>query len=90
MVKLVIHDPRLASDFYRLVREAHDASEAVDQYDLHSESEESMKVWAELLVEQARASIDLVEFIEKNGDELAYQLGQAAAVTHFRKIGLGA
>jgi len=57
-------------EFWQLVREAHDAIEAVDHYDLRSDDPESVKAFRELARVQARDAHALIHFITKHEGEL--------------------
>lgn len=52
--------------FFELLREAQEAANAVDSFDLYSEKEESRKEWNKLLEEQKTTVENLVKYIRAN------------------------
>lgn len=69
-------DDRL-QEYYRLLRNAFSASEAVDNFDLRSENFESRRQWRSLVIESSRAQMELVVFIKDHQAEISFQLGSA-------------
>jgi hypothetical protein len=51
------------SEYYKLLREAHSAAEAVDFFDLHSKDPESMNLFRELQMTQHSANVRLAGYI---------------------------
>lgn len=69
-------DDRL-HEYYRLLRNAFNASEAVDNFDLRSENFESRRQWQALVIESSRAQMEFVVYIKDNQAEISFQLGSA-------------
>lgn len=65
--------------YYQLLRDAFEASEAVDKFDLHSEDPTSVKEWNILVANQGRAQGLLVQYAKDNFLPLSFQLGVSMA-----------
>ena len=73
--------PNLLPTYYALLREAFTTSEAVDNFDLHSEDHESVKRWKELVMASGYAQGLLVQYASDHHFNLSLQLGMSVAET---------
>ena len=58
-------------EFWRLVREAYHAGEAVDAFDLRSEDATSVSTFGKLVYHQAIAVGALISYVRKGGFDVA-------------------
>ena len=76
-------DTHIVGTFFELVSEAHDASDAVDLFDLHPADPESVAAFETLQREQEEAALALVDHVASHGQRLrasimALRLGDGA------------
>ena len=57
-------------EFDMMLREAVEASNAVDNYDLRSENPANVQKWNALLSTQQQAMLSVVKFVEENAEAL--------------------
>jgi hypothetical protein len=60
----------VAPGYYERLREAFDAMDAVDMFDLYSENPDSVAKWEELLRDSATAQLKLIVYVSMHRDEL--------------------
>jgi hypothetical protein len=56
--------------YYYLLREAQEASQAVEDFDLHDDNPEELIEWNELLKVQNEANVTLTHYVKDNADAL--------------------
>ena len=65
----------IVAGYYFLLRQAFEASEAADRYDLRSDLPESVAVWEELKARDLAAQQELVAYLNMHGTTIATALG---------------
>lgn len=73
----------MLSEYLQLVLEADQANEEADNFDLRSESAESVHRFLELEEEAMKANEQLVRFVQHNGDAILDEM--AASLAEFKK-----
>lgn len=71
----------LLPKFHELLREANEAVDAVDAFDVVSSNPESKKEWDRLLQEAFSAKERLISYIKEHSEELVPQLSKLAGVS---------
>ncbi|WP_424140842.1 hypothetical protein [Roseomonas chloroacetimidivorans] len=64
-------------EFFLLLREAFEATEDTDQFDLDSHDPSSVAVFTELQADQAETTAMLIRYVQEHGEEILAALGKS-------------